>query len=68
MYELLHSLNFSQGLMVHINAHFAFFMEKHNIYEDLYLCCIIIDYTTFLFLIATCCIFNSEHFVVQTAG
>jgi hypothetical protein len=40
MYELLHFLNFRHGLMVHINAYFACFMNRHIIFEDLYLCCI----------------------------
>jgi hypothetical protein len=35
MYELLHFLNFRHGLMVHINAYFACFINKHNIFEDL---------------------------------
>jgi hypothetical protein len=39
MYELLDFLNFRRGLMAHINAYFACFMNKHNILEDLYLCC-----------------------------
>jgi hypothetical protein len=38
MYELLHFLNFTHGLMVHVNAYFVCFMDKHNIFEDLYLC------------------------------
>jgi hypothetical protein len=38
MYALLHFLNFRHGLIVHIKAHFARFMNKRNIFEDLYLC------------------------------
>jgi branched-subunit amino acid ABC-type transport system permease component len=48
IYELLHSLNFGHGLMVHINAYFACFMNKHHIFEDLYLYCIIQDMNKFV--------------------
>jgi hypothetical protein len=37
MDELLDFLNFTHGLMLHINAYFACFMNNH-IFEDLYLC------------------------------
>jgi hypothetical protein len=40
MYELLHFLNFRHGLTVHINVYFASFMNKHNIFEYIYLYCI----------------------------
>jgi hypothetical protein len=36
MYELLHFLNFGHGLMLHMNAYFACFMNKHHIFEDIY--------------------------------
>jgi hypothetical protein len=40
MYELLNFLNFRHGLMIHKNAYFACFMNKHNIFEGIYFCCI----------------------------